>query len=1010
MANAGSLGALTLEIGADPSLLEAKLKEVERTNLKTAKKVEAAVQLHIEKAFKAAQRSIDASFAQQKAGGKVGEAAVIRNAKAIILWRNEVEKTRGSIDKATEREKQQYKELEAQLKRLREEAAKARPVPALAAPASPKAVSNKYDTSIGPAQPLSEIEVATKRANDALVEYQKKLQDTGNVGAADIKKLIVAQILHERAIVSTFGSLEAATPEAQENYKKIAASVDDAKREVIELGDEFNDQRETLNKYGAEWNGLFNAIEQRLGKRGVLLGQLGLGYAAVTEGWGIGSKINEALGGSTTGLQSLGSSTQRRGRPIMDRIGRGYAIQYELLEMLATSKFVSPRNVLDLYRNYYSAPTGSSLLQPLPNTQAFRLGLADYRRMEDPRLPTDTRLQHQKNIAQQNLGVIENAARANPAYYKNAFKEADRAYVEATRSLEAWSDAEDQRILQLQLEHAQMTNNKADVSSLSELLDGYVAREMERAGSSEAVINTARDQVRVNRELSFTLRDLTEELETLGLQQSNAEVDSQFDQQRQLTKQTADRTIRIAELTGKSKEYVAALRVQLEQQLRQIDINEIQRRQETVDLQMQVAQGRGFVDVQKRLATVSNQNAIAIAVKEKRTREYIEALVELGRIEQARLEMERIQQRMTLAGGELELLQMQDEIDGANAYGEAIERLTARIAQLNIERLEASADWTDHAMAGILRHKEEQRPLMQERQARLAMLDIERQITAHHITIREQMVRDELAGFAQTEQGFRAMVTQNVITKEQGDALIARSHDLLMGRLRDIDASYGRDWARWAERLAIKYEDEAARIGDAAERIADTAKTALADSLFVAITEGVDGAKAAFQDLGRAILREIMNIVASKAVASLLRIVAMMGGNAAATNAATMNATLGYAWANGGVAPGGFLPVRAFANGGTVSRPTLGLVGEGRYNEAIVPLPDGRSIPVAMTGSGASKQPINVVVEWSPEFISGIVKAGAAQGAAQASRYVIPIVADDLKNNGPLRKMIAASI
>ena len=43
-------------------------------------------------------------------------------------------------------------------------------------------------------------------------------------------------------------------------------------------------------------------------------------------------------------------------------------------------------------------------------------------------------------------------------------------------------------------------------------------------------------------------------------------------------------------------------------------------------------------------------------------------------------------------------------------------------------------------------------------------------------------------------------------------------------------------------------------------------------------------------------------------------------------------------------------PLR-FANGGMVTGPTLGLVGEGKYNEAIVPLPDGRSIPVQMKGA-----------------------------------------------------------
>jgi phage-related minor tail protein len=58
---------------------------------------------------------------------------------------------------------------------------------------------------------------------------------------------------------------------------------------------------------------------------------------------------------------------------------------------------------------------------------------------------------------------------------------------------------------------------------------------------------------------------------------------------------------------------------------------------------------------------------------------------------------------------------------------------------------------------------------------------------------------------------------------------------------------------------------------------------------------------------------------------------------------------VGFGFANGGIAPGGF---QAFANGGVVSGPTLGLVGEGRYNEAIVPLPDGKSIPVQLGGRG----------------------------------------------------------
>ena len=46
-----------------------------------------------------------------------------------------------------------------------------------------------------------------------------------------------------------------------------------------------------------------------------------------------------------------------------------------------------------------------------------------------------------------------------------------------------------------------------------------------------------------------------------------------------------------------------------------------------------------------------------------------------------------------------------------------------------------------------------------------------------------------------------------------------------------------------------------------------------------------------------------------------------------------------FGWADGGIVPA--------TPGGVPS-----IVGEGRYNEAIVPLPDGRSIPVVMNGAG----------------------------------------------------------
>jgi tape measure domain-containing protein len=72
---------------------------------------------------------------------------------------------------------------------------------------------------------------------------------------------------------------------------------------------------------------------------------------------------------------------------------------------------------------------------------------------------------------------------------------------------------------------------------------------------------------------------------------------------------------------------------------------------------------------------------------------------------------------------------------------------------------------------------------------------------------------------------------------------------------------------------------------------------------------------------------------------------------------------MGPAFANGGIAYGGFT---AFANGGVVTGPTLGLVGEGRYNEAVIPLPDGKSVPVQLSGGdGGNQMNTNITVNVS---------------------------------------------
>ena len=70
-----------------------------------------------------------------------------------------------------------------------------------------------------------------------------------------------------------------------------------------------------------------------------------------------------------------------------------------------------------------------------------------------------------------------------------------------------------------------------------------------------------------------------------------------------------------------------------------------------------------------------------------------------------------------------------------------------------------------------------------------------------------------------------------------------------------------------------------------------------------------------------------------------------------------------FGFADGGIMSSlGPLPLNKYANGGIATTPQLAVFGEGRLNEAFVPLPDGRSIPVSLNGGGGSAAPIHFTI------------------------------------------------
>ena len=120
-----------------------------------------------------------------------------------------------------------------------------------------------------------------------------------------------------------------------------------------------------------------------------------------------------------------------------------------------------------------------------------------------------------------------------------------------------------------------------------------------------------------------------------------------------------------------------------------------------------------------------------------------------------------------------------------------------------------------------------------------------------------------------------------------------------------------------------------------------TAENAVA-RFFDGIASGSLTAKEAFANFLRAIASEINRFLAKQAVAKFVEFFLSMGMSGGGGGGPTIDLGDGR-----GSQP---FPVAANALGGIVTRPEVSLIGEAGP-EAIVPLPNGRSIPVDFRGS-----------------------------------------------------------
>ena len=168
--------------------------------------------------------------------------------------------------------------------------------------------------------------------------------------------------------------------------------------------------------------------------------------------------------------------------------------------------------------------------------------------------------------------------------------------------------------------------------------------------------------------------------------------------------------------------------------------------------------------------------------------------------------------------------------------------------------------------------------------------------------------------------------------------------------------------------------EEAEQIGRQMESATVRAINGMTDALVNFVMTG----KLDFRSLANSIISDLIRIQIQRAITVPLA-----------------NAMMGFfGFAGGGVmTSAGPMALRSYASGGVANSPQLALFGEGSRPEAYVPLPDGRSIPVTMSGGASGGDVFNISVSVSD---AGASSRGDDPGGRDLGRAIASAVRQEL--------------
>lgn len=191
-----------------------------------------------------------------------------------------------------------------------------------------------------------------------------------------------------------------------------------------------------------------------------------------------------------------------------------------------------------------------------------------------------------------------------------------------------------------------------------------------------------------------------------------------------------------------------------------------------------------------------------------------------------------------------------------------------------------------------------------------------------------------------------------------------------------------------------KYQSDAQSAASMVESVMQKSTDAMSTAVGNFATTG----KFHFRSFASSVAADAAKMLANKAIASLIGmavnyVAGAYGGGAVGANVAKGSAdgwSPTFNEAHGGVMTEyGRLPLRTFAKGGIAHGPVASIHGEGSLPEANVPLQDGRSIPVTLSGGqGGGNTSVSIQVNIDSGGKSAVESDASGQKAAQLGKMV----------------------